>query len=155
MGINSQILAAKVIGKQWGGPEKRVHGKGDTMANIFLKSCPECANRIAVGANACSCGYMFESGEIKDLLTVEARARDEQLYEEYLRARAQQAHEAARLATELAERDPQDPEKARIAALERLAVEQAEAELAAQAARVAAMTKALDNDLDRRAYAAA
>lgn len=125
------------------------------MASIFLKSCPECASRIAVRASACSCGYVFESGKGGDFLTAEARARDEQLYEEYLRARAQQAHEAARLATELAERDPQDSQKASAAALKRLAAEQAEAELAAQAARVAAMTKVLDSDLDPRAYAAA
>lgn len=125
------------------------------MANIFLKSCPECASRIAVRASACSCGYMFEAGEVVDFLTPEARARDEQLYEEYLRARAQQAHEAARQASEIAERYPQDAEKARTAALERLAAEQADAELAAQAARVAAMTKDSDSNLGSEAYAAA
>jgi hypothetical protein len=125
------------------------------MANIFLKSCPECASRIAVRANACSCGYVFESGESAEFLTAEARVRDEQLYEEYLRARTHQAHEAARLATEIAERYPQDPEKARAAALERLAAEQADAELAAQAARVAAITNGSDRDLIPEAYAAA
>lgn len=125
------------------------------MANIFLKSCPECATRIAVRASACSCGYMFESGEVVDFLTPEARVRDEQLYEEYLRARAQQAQEAARLASEIAERYSHDPEKARTAALERLAAEQAKAELAAQAARVAAMTKESDSNLGSEAYAAA
>lgn len=125
------------------------------MANIFLKSCPECATRIAVRASACSCGYMFESGEVVDFLTPEARVRDEQLYEEYLRARAQQAQEAARLASEIAERYSQDREKARTAALERLAAERAKAELAAQAARVAAMTKESDSNLGSEAYAAA
>lgn len=137
------------------GPEKRVHGKGNRMANIFLKSCPECARRIAVRANACSCGYVFESGEIADFLTAEARARDELLYEEYLRARAQQAQEAARLAKELAERHPEDFHKGKAAAATELAMQQAEAELAAQSARVAAMTQAADKEMGPGVYAAA
>ncbi len=106
-------------------------------------------------ANTCSCGYVFESAEIAEFLTAEARARDERLYEEYLRARAHQAHEAARLATELADQHPQDPEKARAAAKERQAAEQAQTELAAQVARVAAITRRSDNDFGSGAYATA
>jgi hypothetical protein len=98
---------------------------------------------------------VFESGEVAEFLTAEARARDEQLYEEYLRARAQQAAEAARVASELAELHPHDPQKAIAAAQERLAAEQAKAELAAQAARVAAMTEASKRDFGGGAYAAA
>lgn len=125
------------------------------MANIFLKSCPECASRIAVQAQACSCGYVFETGEISDLLTPEARAREEQLYEEYLRARAEQAQEGARLAAELAGRYPHDLEKAAVAAREQLAAQQAESELAAQAARVAALKTAANKEVVPTVYAAA
>ncbi len=125
------------------------------MTSIFLKSCPECAEHIAVRASACSCGYEFESNEAGEFLTIQARVRDERLYEEYLRARAQQAQAGARLAAELAGRYPHDLEKAAIAARERLAAEQAEAELAAQAARVAAMKTDAAEEVARTVYAAA
>ena len=118
------------------------------MGNIFLKTCPECAQAVSVGAEVCSCGYVFESGQIGETLTAEARTRQEELYQEYLRARAEQAAEAARVASEAAELDPQDPQKANAAAKEQRAAAQAEAELAAQAARIAAMKRLSERDFD-------
>jgi hypothetical protein len=62
-------------------------------------------------------------------------AQQERLYEEYLRARAEQALQAARAAADAAALDPADNLKAVRATLGRRVAETAQAELAAQESR--------------------
>lgn len=107
------------------------------MANIFLKVCAECARLNTVTAASCTCGYVFELQEAPPRVSAQDTAREERLYEEYLAARAQQAVEGARVAKHLAELFPQDRQKVMAAAELELAAQTAEAELAAQRARVA------------------
>jgi hypothetical protein len=107
------------------------------MPSIFLKVCPGCARPSAVDARVCTCGYAFPSREPSSAVSPQDRAREEQLYEQYLRARVEQALEAARVAAHLAEMFPADRQKALTAAELQLAAQTAEAELATQRTRVA------------------
>lgn len=113
------------------------------MANIFLKACPECARMTAVGVSVCSCGYTFQSREPQLDVSQEDVAREEALYEEYLRARADQALEAAKVAKRLAELFPHDPQKAVELANLEFAAQVAKADLALQRERLAEITDAL------------
>lgn len=113
------------------------------MANIFLKTCPECARASVFTASSCSCGYNFQSPEPPEVMSQEEIAREEALYEEYLRARAEQAAEAARIAKRLEELFPHEREKALESAKLELAAEVARAELASQRERVAEINEAL------------
>lgn len=113
------------------------------MANIFLKTCPECARQTAIAALACSCGYTFQSREPQLDASQEDMAREEALYEEYLSARAEQALEAAKVARQLAELFPHDRQKAMDFANLELAAQVAKADLASQRERVAEITEAL------------
>lgn len=118
------------------------------MANIFLKACPECARASTLPVAACSCGYVFQLQEPQPGVSQQDFAREEQLYEEYLSARAEQALEAARVAEHLAELFPHDRRKVIAAAELQLAAQTAEAELAAQKARVADLMEAARSELD-------
>jgi hypothetical protein len=113
------------------------------MANIFLKSCPECARASAIDAASCSCGYAFQSQETAPAGSQQDIARQEALYEEYLSVRAEQAAEAARVAKHLTELFPQDRQKALESAKLELAAQVARAELVSQRERVAEITQAL------------
>ena len=115
------------------------------MANIFLKTCPECACAISVTATACACGYAFPSHETPPGPSSRADiAQEEALYEQYLRARAEHAVEAARVAKHLAELFPQDRQKVIESTKLELAAQAAEADLASQRARVAELLEALE-----------
>jgi hypothetical protein len=118
------------------------------MANIFLKVCPECARANTVAAASCTCGYVFEAQEPQARVSTQDIAREERLYEEYLAVRAAQAVEAARVAKHLAELFPQDRQKLIAAAELELAAQTAEAELAAQKARVADVMESLQNEIN-------
>ncbi len=104
--------------------------------SIFSKDCPQCAAILPVAAVGCGCGYAFESDEKRESQpSLGEIAQQERLYEEYLRARAEQALQAARVAAAAAALDPTDNLRAVQATLGRRAAETAQAELAAQAAR--------------------
>ncbi len=108
----------------------------EVAMSIFRKGCPQCAAILPVGAEECGCGYAFESDEEPaSQPTLAEIAQQEGLYEEYLRARAEQALQAARVAADAAALDPTDNLRAVQATLGRRAAETAQAELAAQAAR--------------------
>jgi hypothetical protein len=113
------------------------------MANIFLKTCPECACAISITATFCACGYTFPSHEPQPGASQEDIAQEEALYEEYLSARAEQAVEAARVAKHLSELFPDDAQKALESEKLQLAAQVAEAELASQRERVAQLIDAL------------
>lgn len=58
-------------------------------ANIYIKPCPACGAAVAVEANGCDCGYVFESqGQIT---SDEQALQEEELFEAYLSARVDQA----------------------------------------------------------------
>ncbi len=101
--------------------------------NIFLKTCPECARAVPVEATQCPCDYRFHGHPAAPSEpTIEQIAREAQLYAEYLRARADQAAQAAQAAAS----DPNDRVRATAHDLGREAA-MARAELAIQMARAA------------------
>lgn len=108
---------------------------------MFLKACPECASTLPAHARSCACGYAFEPDDADDSQPMlKEIAKQEQLYEQYLRARAEQASEAARVAADATTKDPGDARKATEAVRGKRAALAAKAELAAQVARVAQFT---------------
>jgi len=63
--------------------------------SIYHKDCPRCAATVATYINRCACGFSFDGsiyiGSAQELASA---AEEEQLYEEYLAARARQASAA-------------------------------------------------------------
>lgn len=111
--------------------------------SIFEKLCPSCASRISASAETCDCGHVFESADGSGKSTQEAALRDEELYENYLAARADQANEAARAAHEAYHADPTDANRAAAAELAKEVAASIASDLAQQRAKVAALRKAL------------
>jgi hypothetical protein len=109
--------------------------------SIYLKACPECASTLPNQATHCPCGYDFATEKTEDHATLEQIAREERLYEDYLRARAEQAAHAAEAAAGAAARDPGDMSKAEAAGAGRREAEAARAQLMAQRARRARFVK--------------
>lgn len=94
--------------------------------SIYHKTCPQCASVVAQSAAACDCGFSFVDADKASPLA--QALEDEKLYEDYLAARAlQTAQTAVALKSEAAVAE----------------AEQARAELAAQSARVAELTRQL------------
>jgi len=85
-------------------------------SSIFRKPCPACASSVSIDAACCDCGHVFESSA-HPLSTIETALRDEELYEGYLAARAEQAQQAARTAHEALASDVKNPQLASAAAL--------------------------------------
>ena len=110
--------------------------------SIFQKPCPACASGVSLAADRCHCGHVFESSA-QNQSPQEAALRDEELYESYLAARAEQARQAAHHAEE-ARAEKSDVDQ-RMSAAE-LAVEVAnavETDLATQRAKISALRRAL------------
>jgi colicin import membrane protein len=105
---------------------------------IFYKDCPHCAATHAAAADLCGCGYVF-SGEKLDEpeLAPELAAQEEKLYEAYLAARLEQAILEARDAQKMADIDPQNQQKAQIAAERASAIAIAQADFDTQARKTA------------------
>ncbi|MEW6330323.1 MAG: zinc ribbon domain-containing protein [Pseudomonadota bacterium] len=115
-----------------------------TTRSIFQKTCPACMVTLALDAKECACGHQFDHDDNDSSLSSEAiRLQAEELYENYLAARAEQASSAVMTAQAEYNRDPGNAQKSqRIAELIQEA-EAARAALAAQSGRVAEMRKAL------------
>lgn len=63
---------------------------------IYHKDCPRCAATVATYIRRCACGFSFDGSEnVDSAQKLKAAAEEEQLYEEYLAARARQANAAA------------------------------------------------------------
>ena len=114
------------------------------MRSIFQKVCPSCMITVPLDARECSCGYLFDHDETDPALSSEEiRLQAEELYENYLAARLEQAAHAAKTARAVYARDPADERKsARVADTMREA-QAAKAALAEQSARIAELKKAL------------
>lgn len=108
--------------------------------SIFQKVCPSCAAHIAVDAANCACGHQFEGGG-NGTSAEEQALRDEELYENYLAARAGQAAEAARAAAEWLAEEPDNSDRANAAQLAQEVASSLEADLNEQRAKINAMRR--------------
>ena len=115
-----------------------------TTRSIFQKTCPACMITLPLDATDCACGHQFDHDDTDATLSSEEiRLKAEELYENYLAARAEQAASAVMNAQAEFARDPASAQKSqRVASLIQEA-EQARAALTAHSARVAEMKKAL------------
>lgn len=107
--------------------------------SIFQKLCPSCASSLPVGAARCDCGHEFESDGPGSTSAEEASLRDEELYENYLVARAAQAQEAASAAQDAVADDPGSQEKNSAAELAREVARSIQSDLAEQRRKVEAL----------------
>ena len=99
---------------------------------------------VPLDTRECSCGQHFDHDDADTALTSEEiRLKAEELYENYLGARVEQATKAAKTAQAEFARDPSNPDKSDHVASAIREVQMAESTLATQSARVAEMKKAL------------
>jgi hypothetical protein len=115
-----------------------------TTRSIFQKICPACMVTLALDARECACGHQFDHDDNDASLSSEGiRLQAEELYENYLAARAEQASSAVMTAQSEFARDPASAQKSQRVANLIQEAEAARAALTAQSARVAEMKKAL------------
>ncbi len=116
--------------------------------SILAKDCPECGETNPAYAVRCRCGYEFnetvDCGEEQDDLAL--TVQEEELYLEYLQARAQQATADARNAAQAAAAQPNNKVAASQAERAQLAAQTATAEFESQQARVATAIKTLQGN---------
>ena len=99
---------------------------------------------VPLDARGCSCGHHFDHDDTDTALTSEEiRLKAEELYENYLGARVEQAAKAAKTAQAEFARDPSNPDKSDHVASTIREVQMAESALATQSARVAEMKKVM------------
>lgn len=110
--------------------------------SIFLKYCPACAMSVAIDSVRCECGHEFESS-LSSASADEVALRDEEMYEHYLKARAEQAEQASRTALDAQAEDPANEEKAAAAALAAEVAKSILLDLRDQEVKVARLRKAL------------
>ena len=111
-------------------------------SSIFQKPCPGCASSVAISVVRCDCGHVFESSA-NTLTPLEATLRDEELYEGYLAARAEQAHQMASSAEVMLSEDASNAELISACALAREVAKSIDNDLAEQQAKIAALRKAM------------
>lgn len=115
-----------------------------TTRSIFQKTCPACMTTLPLDATDCACGHQFDHDDADATLSSEEiRLKAEELYENYLVARAEQAASAVMTAQAEFAREPASAQKSQRVASAIQESEAARAALAAQSARVAEMKKAL------------
>ncbi len=99
---------------------------------------------VPLDTRECSCGHHLDHDDTDTALTSEEiRLKAEELYENYLGARVEQATKAVKTAQAEFARDPSNPDKSDHVASAIREVQMAEAALATQSARVAEMKKAM------------
>jgi len=115
-----------------------------TARSIFQKVCPECMATVPLDTRECICGHLLDHDDTDAALTSEEiRLKAEELYENYLGARVDQAAKAVQTAQADFARDPSSEIKSDHVASTINELQMAESELAAQSARVAEMKKAI------------
>lgn len=115
-----------------------------TARSIFQKVCPECMATVPLDTRECSCGHHLDHDDTDTALTSEEiRLKAEELYENYLGARVEQAAKAVKTAQAEFARDPSNPGKSEQVASTIREVQIAESTLATQSARIAEMKKAM------------
>ncbi len=110
--------------------------------SIFQKTCPGCASIVSIGAARCDCGHNFDAAA-NNQSPLEMTLRDEELYEGYLTARAEQARQAARAAAEAVAGDTTNPELISASALAREVAKSIDSDLAEQQAKIASIRNTL------------
>lgn len=99
---------------------------------------------VPLDTRECSCGHHFDHDDADTALTSEEiRLKAEELYENYLGARVEQAAKAVKTAQAEFARDPSNPDKSDRVASAIREVQMAESALATQSARVAEMKKVM------------
>jgi hypothetical protein len=118
--------------------------------SIYQKLCPACTSSVDTGAKICHCGHVFD-GAGGDAVASEAETalRDEELYENYLVARAEQARQASVAAEDYLAADPGNSNKISAAELARDVVKSIEGDLAEQRAKIAALRKYLKQPVQK------
>lgn len=115
-----------------------------TARSIFQKVCPECMATVPLDTRECSCGHHLAHDDTDTTLTSEEiRLKAEELYENYLEARVEQATKAVKTAQAEFARDPSNPRKSEQVASTIHEAQIAESTLASQSARIAEMKKAM------------
>lgn len=115
-----------------------------TARSIFQKVCPECMATVPLDTRECACGHHLDHDDTDTALTSEEiRLKAEELYENYLGARVEQAAKAVKTAQADFVRDPSNPVKSDHVASVIRELQMAESDLAAQSARVAEMKKTI------------
>lgn len=113
---------------------------------IFDKQCPLCGKALPNSANYCECGFSFNPAELDDTTqSLVLAAQEEELYENYLSARAAQAEEALTVALNLLAKDPDNPAKKQDAARLSEEAKQTRAEYTTQHNKAAATRKVARN----------
>ena len=112
--------------------------------SIFQKVCPECMATVPLDTRECSCGHQLDHDDTDAALTSEEiRLKAEELYENYLGARVEQATKAVKTAQAEFAREPSNPGKSEQVASTIREVQIAKSALATQSAHIAEMKKAM------------
>jgi len=109
--------------------------------SIFLKVCPACADQVPTDASNCPCGHDFESNASAP---EESTLRDEELYENYLVARAEQARQSADAALRAMRESPADPAKVAEADLAREVAHSIDVDLEEQRNKIKALRRLVE-----------
>ncbi len=112
--------------------------------SIYSTTCPQCAQSVARDAGRCACGHVFGGEDPPSrVAALQAALNDEELYADYLAARAKQAAQAAVVAQSVHATNRDNANKAEEARRALESAEAARAESLAQNARVAKLAQAL------------
>ena len=115
-----------------------------TARSIFQKVCPECMATVPLDTRECICGHHLDHDDTDTALSSEEiRLKAEELYENYLGARVDQAVKAVKTARADFARDPSNTAKSNQIDSAMREAQMAESALAAQSARIAEMKKAM------------
>lgn len=116
--------------------------------SIFGKDCPRCGETNAAYAVSCRCGFAFNSVEHaeEEQSDISVTIQEEELYLEYLTARAQQAADTAKRAASAAAAQPANRAAASQSQQAQRAAEQAKADLEQQRACMKTAMNALADD---------
>lgn len=112
--------------------------------SLYSKTCPQCAQSMAKDAARCACGHAFGGEDPpSSVAALQAALKEEELYADYLAARARQAAQAAVVAQSVRATDPDNANKAEEARRALESAEGARAESLAQNARIAELARAI------------